>query len=103
MVPQGTNPDFASLHPGYAFSYSPCQTAQCSSSPAHLASGFFSFLFTFVAADPERGDWRSADPPPEPSHVASGCLRLLQRLTFLRLRRSHAASSILRVNHFEPG
>src|SRR5262245_33164796 len=37
---------------------------------------------------PESRGGRSADPPPVPPHVASGCLRLLQRLIFLRLRRS---------------
>ena len=53
--PEGTGVRWISrkaLNPSYEPSYSPCQTAQFLHPRCILASGFFSFLFTFVAADP---------------------------------------------------
>src|SRR5262249_52525654 len=54
--------------------------------------------FASLLRSPVKRGGRSADPPPLHPHVASGCLRLLQGLIFLRLRRPHAASSILSVH-----
>ena len=56
----------------------------------------------FASLTPNEGG-RSADPPPVHPHVASGCPRPLQRLSFLLLRRPHVASTILRVHHSELG
>src|SRR5262249_52110099 len=75
-----------------------CQTAHLVPTAHSCARGL---RLCFTHPEPRGG--RSADPPPEATHVASGCPRLLQRLSFLLLRPPHAASTILRVHRFEPG
>jgi hypothetical protein len=61
------------------------------------AARFCARVLHLCFAHPIEGG-RSADPPPVPPHVAPGCPRLLQRLSFLLLRPPHATSTILRVH-----
>jgi len=75
-----------------------CQTALLVPA-AHFLRPGFELRFTH----PESRGGRSADPPPIHPHVASGCPRPLQSLSFPLLRRPHGASTLLRVHHLQPG
>jgi hypothetical protein len=67
-----------------------------SNSHSRSRGAFFAPWVCIVASLTRKEGGRSADPPPAPPHVASGCPRLLQRLSFLLLRPPHAASTILK-------